>query len=102
MSEHQAQIENSPDLPKAKVRKQKWSFPIVWIVPLVAAIVAGYLVYNRMQEWGPKITIRFHNGDGLKPGETQIKYRGVPIGEVKQLELSKDKQYVEVIARLKR
>ena len=99
MSESQ---NKSAELPKAKVKRLKWHFSVVWIVPLVAAVMAGYLVYQRVQEFGPKITIRFRNGGGLKIGETPIKYRGVTIGEVRGVELSKDNQRVEVSARLKR
>jgi paraquat-inducible protein B len=34
------------ELPKAKVKKTRWSFSIVWAVPLIAAIVSGYLLYG--------------------------------------------------------
>src|SRR5947209_6203679 len=94
--------ESGVELPRAKMKRARSSFPVVWIVPVVAALVAGYLVYNKMREFGPGITIRFRNGDGLKTGETPLKFRGVSIGEVKAVELSKDKQYVEVMVRLRR
>jgi paraquat-inducible protein B len=89
------------DLPKARLRKRRWRFPVVWIVPVVAAIVAGYLVYDRLQEYGPTITIKFKDGSGVKAGQTEIHYRGVPIGEVTTIEVSEDQQYVEVKARLR-
>lgn len=90
------------ELPKAKVRGGKWNVPIVWIVPVVAAIVAGYLVYDRVREAGPKITIRFKDASGLKIGQTPIRYRGVQIGEVTELDLSEDRQHALVKARLRR
>src|SRR5712691_4176236 len=102
MSESQHKPASGGKLPRAKVGHAKWKFPVVWIVPAVAAIVAGYLVYNRVKEFGPTITIRFRNADGLKTGETPLKYRGVSIGEVKAVELSKDKGSVEVVIRLRR
>ncbi len=94
--------EVAEELPKAKVQRRRWNFPIVWVVPVVAAIVAGYLIYNRVQEIGPRITIKFKDGSGLKAGGTPIKYRGVPVGEVAALELSEDQQHVLVRARLRR
>jgi paraquat-inducible protein B len=94
--------ESAEELPKAKGREKQWRFPVVWVVPVIAAIVAGYLVYDRVHEYGPKITIRFKDAGGLKPGLTQITYRGVEIGEVKALELSEDRQYALVRARLRR
>jgi paraquat-inducible protein B len=89
-------------LPKAKVKIRRWVFPVVWIVPVIAALVAAYLVYDRVQEFGPKITIKFKNGSGLKIGQTPIKYRGVQIGEVTAVELTEDQQNVLVKIRLRR
>jgi paraquat-inducible protein B len=75
---------------------------VLWVVPLAAAVVAGYLVYHRVQQSGPTITIRFKDGMGLRTGQTPVKYRGVTVGEVAGIELSKDQQYVLVEARLQR
>ena len=102
MSEAQQDPVSGLDLPKATMKRRRWHIQIVWVVPLVAALVAGYLVYNRLHEFGTAITIRFRNGDGLRIDETPLKYRGVVIGEVKAIELSREKRYVEVVVRLKR
>jgi paraquat-inducible protein B len=82
--------------------EKPWKFSVVWIVPLVAAIVAGYLVFDRVREYGPAITIRFKDAGGLKSGQTPIRYRGVQLGEVTALELSGDRQHAVVKARLRR
>jgi paraquat-inducible protein B len=89
-------------LPKAIVRASRWSFPVIWVVPVIAAIVAGYLVYDRVREYGPTITIRFKDATGLKAGETQIKHLGVPIGQVHAVALTEDLDHVAVTARLRR
>ncbi len=94
--------ETAGALPRAKVRGKRWNFPVVWVVPLVAAIVAGYLVYHRAREYGPEITITFKDASGLKARETPINYRGVLLGEVTGLELGADRQHVVVKARLRR
>jgi paraquat-inducible protein B len=88
--------------PRATIRQEKWAFPVVWVVPLLAAIVAAYLVYHRAQDYGETITIKFKDGSGLIAGQTPVKYRGVPIGQVESLELSKDLKHVEVSTRLRR
>ncbi|HET7198306.1 MAG TPA: MlaD family protein [Burkholderiales bacterium] len=90
------------DLPRARLRRASLLGLAVWVVPVVAALVAGLLVYQRMQEYGPAIAIRFRDGGGLRVGQTAIKYRGVQVGEVRSLELSPDEQYVLVGARLRR
>jgi len=89
-------------LPEARVRRPRWRFSIAWVVPLVAAIVAGHLVYEHFRELGPMITIAFIDAAGVKPGQTEIRYRGVPIGEVQRVDLSDDRGRVVVSARLRR
>jgi paraquat-inducible protein B len=74
----------------------------VWIVPLIAAVVAGGLVYNRLQEFGPTITITFRDASGVKPDQTEIRYRGVPVGQVTTIELAENQQQVVVTAQLRR
>jgi paraquat-inducible protein B len=102
MSEARDPPESAEELPKAEVKGRKWNFPFVWVVPVVAAIVAGYLLFHRVHEYGPRITITFKDASGLKSGQTPIKYRGVLVGEVTTLELDKGLQRVLVTARLRR
>src|SRR6266850_1539516 len=90
------------NLPKARTKARKWNFSFVWVVPVVAAIVAGYLVYNKVREFGSTITINFRDADGLKSGQTPLQYRGVVIGEVSSVELSKDQKYAVVKVKLRR
>jgi paraquat-inducible protein B len=89
-------------IPRAKVKKSGWNFPVVWMVPVIAALVAGYLVYDSVRDFGPTITIKFKDGNGLKAGKTAIQYRGVRIGDVKAVELSDDLREVLVEVRLQR
>jgi paraquat-inducible protein B len=89
------------DLPQARVRRRRL-FRVAWVVPIIAAAVAGWLIYERMRSFGPEITIAFKDGGGLRVGQTPVKYRGVQIGEVTGVELSKDHQQVLVTARLRR
>lgn len=102
MNRLQDDPEATGKLPRAKVRERRWRFPIVWVIPAVAAIVAGYLIYDRVHEYGSRITITFKDASGLRAGETPIQYRGVLVGEVTALELSEDHQHVLVKARLRR
>jgi paraquat-inducible protein B len=89
------------ELPIARTRRPGILSLVVWIIPIVALIVAGFLVYQRMQQYGPQITIRFKDGGGLRVGQTPIKYRGVQVGEVTGVELSGDEEYVLVQARMR-
>jgi paraquat-inducible protein B len=90
------------ELPRARVRRRNAWLQVMWIVPLIAAGVAGWLIFERMRAYGPEITIEFRDGNGLRAGQTPIKYRGVQIGEVSGLDLSEDRKSVLVKARLQR
>lgn len=102
MSESRKRHEADAALPTAKMMHWRWRLPVVWVVPIVAAFVAGYLVVDRVREAGSTITIKFQDGGGLRIRQTPIKYRGVPIGEVTGVKLSEDRQHVLVMARLQR
>ena len=93
---------DTTDLPRASVSRGWWRTAAIWVVPLLAAIVAAYLLYDRMKELGPEITINFRDGSGIREGQTPILYRGVQVGEVTRVGLSRDQRQVEVRARLRR
>jgi paraquat-inducible protein B len=102
MSKTTSEVAAATPLARVTVRAYGLAYSLVWVVPVVAALIAGYLVYERVQEIGPAITIKFKDGSGLRSGITPIKYRGVSIGEVVAVGLSKDRQYVLATARLQR
>src|SRR5688500_82345 len=98
-----AQADSGADkIPQAKIKRRRFRLSIVWIVPIVAALIAGYLVYDHAEDMGPEITVSFADGTGLRVGRTVIRYRGVQIGDVTEIKLSKDMQRVLVTARLQR
>jgi len=89
------------DVPRARVRrKRSWALHVFWIVPIVAAAVAGWLIVQKLRAYGPEIAIEFRDGSGLRPGQTPVKFRGVYIGEVSRIELAEDHKHVFVYARL--
>lgn len=76
------------------------SLSLVWIVPLVALVVGGWLVFKAMSEKGPVITITFSTAEGLEAGKTKIKYKDVAVGQVESIRLGADLKRVEVTAEL--
>lgn len=85
--------------PEGVVRSRRY-ISIVWIIPLVAAIIGGWLVYKALSEKGPTITITFKSAEGLQAGKTKIKYKDVAVGVVDSIALSKDLSRVIVTADL--
>lgn len=88
-------------LPRARVRRRRLP-SVAWLVPLLALLVAGYLIWDQMRERGPEIVISFTDGAGVRVGVTPVKYRGVVIGEVIAVGLSKDYEKALVRVRLHR
>lgn len=82
--------------------KSSWLPSLVWLVPLIAALIGIGLVIKSVRERGPEITISFRNAEGLEPGKTQVKYKDVEIGMVKTIKLSKDLSRVLVNVQLKK
>jgi len=82
------------------VPKKRKKFSVVWIIPLVAAIVALGIAVQRILMEGPTITIIFTKAEGLEAGKTFVKYKEVEIGHVTKVELSKDFQKVAVTAKI--
>lgn len=83
-------------------RRSGWLPSLVWLVPLVAALIGIGLVVKSVLERGPEITISFRSAEGLEPGKTQVKYKDVEIGMVKAITLSKDLSHVLVDVQLKK
>lgn len=85
--------------PKAIVRKRARP-SIVWLIPLVAALVGLNLAYWAWSEQGPTISIVFESADGLVAGQTKLKYKEVDVGLVETVELNADLSKVKVTASL--
>jgi paraquat-inducible protein B len=89
-------------LPTPHLKKTWWPFPLVWILPVLAAGLAAYYGFTHLQQRGTQIVINFSDGSGLKANETMVTHLGVQIGTVGQIELSPDKKQVRVTATLQR
>jgi paraquat-inducible protein B len=81
-------------------RGRRWSVQFIWIVPIVAALIGGWLVVKGILERGPTITITFKTAEGLEAGKTKIKYKNVDVGEVKMVKLSEDRHRVVATAEI--
>ncbi|NJN47969.1 MAG: MCE family protein, partial [Candidatus Competibacteraceae bacterium] len=86
-------------LPEAVVQTRS-RISLVWLIPLVAAILGAWLAYKTYSEQGPIITITFKSAEGLEAGKTKIRYKNVDIGQVETIELSEDLSQVILTAQL--
>ncbi|RAO75434.1 intermembrane transport protein PqiB [Dyella jiangningensis] len=82
------------DLPEPVVRRPRVNASIVWLVPIIAALVGLSLVIHAWIEAGPTVSISFLSAEGLDPGKTVVKYKNVTIGRVTAVRLSEDRSRV--------
>ena len=96
MSEQQgSDTATTPPVPRAPVvRRRHWNASLIWLVPIVAALIGiGMVVHNWASE-GPVIEISFITAEGLEAGKTQVKYKDVVIGFVDSIRLAKDSTHI--------
>jgi paraquat-inducible protein B len=93
----------SDRLPQATVVPPKRTrIPVIWIIPILAAIVAIGIAVQRILSEGPTIIIVFTAAEGIEAGKTFIKYKDVNIGQVKAIRLTNDYKKVEVTAKIEK
>jgi paraquat-inducible protein B len=90
---------STPATPKVSRRR---SLPLVWIVPLIALAVGGWMVFREFRHRGPEITIEFAEGKGVEPRKTMVVFQGVTVGTVTAVELKEDLSGVLVRVRLEK
>ena len=89
------------ELPRATVVAPKPSrISPVWIIPILAAVVAIGVAVQRLLNEGPSVTVVFRSAEGIEAGKTFVKYKDVNIGQVTAVRLSEDFTKVEVTAKI--
>ncbi len=89
----------SDELPEAVVARQG-RVSIVWLIPLVALAIGGWLAYTAWSGQGPTISIAFKSAAGLQAGKTKVKFKDVDVGTVTTIEVAEDLAGVVVTAQL--
>ena len=92
-----------PDAPNplpSPILRARRRMSIVWLIPIVAAIIGLWLAVKAYSEKGPTFTISFQSAEGLETGHTKIKYKDVEVGKVRTIKLGSDLSHVLVTAEL--
>jgi len=77
-------------------------FSLIWLVPLIAALVGLSLIARSYLQAGPTIQIHFETAEGLENGKTEVRYKDVVVGKVKTIALSEDDSGVVVTVDLEK
>ena len=98
-----AEPQGGDQLPQATVMPPKRTrISVIWIIPILAALVAIGIAVQRILSEGPTIIIVFTAAEGIEAGKTFIKYKDVNIGQVKAVRLTNDYAKVEVTAKIEK
>jgi paraquat-inducible protein B len=85
--------------PQTARRRTVWP-NVVWIIPILAALIVGYLGIKAVLNRGEVVTVTFSKAAGAKPGETQVLYQGIQAGRVIKIEPNADGRRLDFQLRL--
>jgi paraquat-inducible protein B len=82
-------VEQRMAVPRARTRRSR-RISVIWIIPLLAIAIGAWLAWDTLSKEGPTITVSFDSAEGLQAGQSQLKYKDITLGTVKNLDLSPD------------
>lgn len=93
---------NISELPEPVKKRSKLKPSLIWLIPLIALLIALSLAIKAFLNTGPTVEVSFRTAEGLEAGKTVIRYKHVNIGLVRELELSEDRSHVVAKIELRR
>lgn len=89
-------LETQPKPGKPGVLNRRGQPSLIWLVPLIAALIGISMLVHAWLSAGPEIAIVFQAATGLEAGKTPVKYKDVTVGLVSKVGLSEDGSHVVV------
>jgi len=75
-------------------QKSQNSVSIIWIVPLLALCIGGWMIFQQWQDKGVIVEVSFESAEGLEVGKTKIKSRNVDIGTLIDVRFNDDRKRI--------
>ena len=69
------------------IERRRSTSVVVWIVPLLALALAGWMLFKFYNDRGTEIVVTFKDGSGLLERKTLLKYKGIVVGNVTKIKL---------------
>lgn len=82
------------------VLSKKAAVPLVWLLPIIAFFISGWLIYKSASEKGLSVTIDFPTAEGLEVDKTKIRYLNVDVGKVSAISINDDLKTIRVTAEM--
>jgi paraquat-inducible protein B len=91
--------DNSARPERSRITKTRY-LSFAFITPLVAVLIAFWLVIRAIPEKGPDIDLIVSTADGISPKSTKVRYRGIDVGEVVDVHLDEDYENAVIAVQL--
>ena len=95
---------DTPDAPAKPVierrKRRRGVVSAVWLVPIVAVLIALAIAWQSWSERGVLIAIAFPDASGVTVGQTTLRYREVTVGIVEDVGFTADLSQVNVYIRV--
>ena len=82
------------------VKSGRFSLSLIWLIPVLAVVAALGVAFQNWADRGPLIEIAFDQAEGVRPQETELRYRDIPVGLVETVEFSEGLDQVVAHVRL--
>ena len=73
---------------KPIIKKKKAPYYIIWIIPIISLLIAGWLYMQHQKERGTDITVLFDSLEGIEADKTKLMYRGTQLGVVTKVSIN--------------
>lgn len=92
---------SAPSVSTSHIERQRsWLPSLIWLIPIVAALIGITLLIRMVQDRGPEIILTFKTAEGLEAGKTAVKYKDVQVGLVTHIRLAHDQSHVRALVQL--
>lgn len=92
--------ENPPDDTAELSKPRRWRLSAVWLIPLAAALIGAWLLYDNFASRGPVITLDMDTAEGINADKTQLKVHNVPVGHVTKVALADDYKGAKITVQM--
>ncbi len=84
------------------VKTKKKGISPIWILPIIALMIGGWLLYDSYKNAGIDIVVHFPDAEGITIGKSEVIYKGISIGVVRDITVDPNVDSVSLHIEIKR
>ena len=87
---------STAEIATASVKHKSRGISVVWVIPVIAALIGGWMVFQNLLDEKLNVTVKFKDAAGIEAGKTLVKFRDVVVGKVISVEITGGAGDIEV------